>query len=101
MAMDLSKNYRSDAGELLTDVGTRFKKLTMNLTFMPPADRAVLTDIFRGNGVAVPLFLSLFANDLDTTLERDHSIYGKLSQTSAIVLAMVSAFSSQIDIEQV
>jgi hypothetical protein len=98
---DQSNHYRTDAGDLMTDIGARNRKLSLNLLCMPPADRAAFASILRGNGMANPLFLSLFPEDADVAMERDHQIYGKASQMSAVTLAQFGAYSSQLEIEEV
>ena len=99
--MDASKHVRSDAGDLLTDIGPRSRKLNLNLSFMPPADRVAMVKILRENGMANPIFMSLFPESADLELERDHAIYGKLSAISAITLAMINAYSAPIELEEI
>lgn len=98
---DQGSHYRTDAGDLMTDIGTRNRKLSLNLLCMPPADRAAFASILRGNGMANPLFFSLLPEEADTAMERDHQIYGKVSQMSAITLAQFGAYSGQLEIEEV
>lgn len=98
---DQSKHYRTDAGDLMTDIGTRNRKLSLNLLCMPSADRATFANILRAIGMANPLFFSLFPQNVDAEMERDHQIYGKVSQMSAITLTQLGAYSSQLEIEEI
>jgi len=98
---DTSKHFRNDAGDLKTDVGTRSRKLTMSLNDMQAADRAQLTNILRGNGLTMPIFVSLFPEDSDTELEAAHQIYGKLSGLSAISITGFDRYAVPIELEEV
>lgn len=101
LIQDASKHYRTDGGDLLTDIGTRARKLPLNLSAMPPADRTALVNIIRSNGMAGPLLISLFPEDVDLELERDHTIFGKLSQISATALPFYGAYAMPLEIEEI
>lgn len=98
---DSSKHYRTDAGELKTDAGTRYRTMKLSLNYMPPGDRAALIKILAGSGMVWPVLLSLLPESEDLELERDHAIYGKLSRPSAMMISNYSAYSTSIDIEEV
>lgn len=98
---DLSKHFRSDAGDLLTDVGTRYRKVNLNLEYMPNVDKNALVNILRGNGIANPLLLSVFPQNADNELERDFMLYGKLSQIGAMNLPFVNVYTAPIDFEEI
>jgi hypothetical protein len=97
---DLSKHYRTDAGDLMTDAGTRSRKMQLPLSYMPPADRTALFNILTGSGMAWPLLVSLYPDNADLELERDHTIYGRLSSLSAMMIANFNAYSSSLEIEE-
>lgn len=101
MVQDASKHYRTDGGDLLTDVGTRARKMPLSLSAMPPVDRTALLNIMRGNGMAAPMLVSLFPGSADLELERDHTVYGKLSTVAAMALPNVDRYAAQLDIEEV
>lgn len=98
---DTSKNVRSEGGDLITALGTRNRKLGFTLSKMSPADRAALAAIFLNSGFRSPLFISLFPKNSDANLERDHSIYGKLTAMSAMTVPIYNAFSAPLEIEEV
>lgn len=98
---DLSKHYRNDAGDLMTDAGTSSRGMKVSLDHMNAADRATFLSIVTGSGLAYPIFLSLFPESSDLQLERDHSIYGKLSDNAAIVLASMGTYASSIELEEI
>lgn len=98
---DASKHYRTDAGELMTDAGTRHRTMKLSLNYMPPADRTAFLDILASCGMAWSMFLVLTPESDDLELERDTTIYGRLSSVSAMVIANHRAYSSSIEIEEV
>lgn len=100
-AMDLSTHYRTEAGDMMTDAGTRARSIDVQLDHMSAADRAQLFSIFLGGGMPAPLFFSLFPQSPDLALERDHMIYGKLSDMGAVTLPYMAAYSTRIPIEEI
>lgn len=98
---DTSKHYRTEAGGLGTDAGTRYRSLKFSLDCLDPTDRAALLDIVAANGMPYPMFVSLFPESGDAALTRDHAIYGKLSRTSAMMAARYRGYSTSIELEEV
>lgn len=99
--IDGSQNYRTDSGNLLSDIGTRSSKLSLQLGEMDAADRKALINILRLNGTVYPVFVSLLPDVSDAELERDHQIYGKLTSMSAITLRNWNQYSAPIEIESI
>lgn len=99
--VDTSKNFRSDAGDLMSDVGTRHKKQTLALSNLSADDRAILWSMLMGNGVSRPIFFSLYPNSDDTRLEQSHMMWGKLVTTPAISLPSYRNFANSLEIEEV
>ncbi len=99
--VDGSQNYRADSGNLMSDAGTQSMKLTMTLSQMDAADRKALLAIFRRNGIVYPMFISLMPGVADAELERDHQIYGKLSQLSGTTIANWNQYSAPIEIDSI
>lgn len=98
--VDTSTHYRTDAGDLLTDAGTVYKKIPLNFGRFLPADRAVLASILR-NSRAHPIFVSVFPGVADLELERDYTIYGKRSQDSEIAIQYAIAYSTTVELEEI
>lgn len=96
---DSTENYRTDAGNLLSDVGTRHKLLSMTLSFMQPADRASLWKIGKYVGRSQPLFVSLYPECADKGLEQEHMVYGKLTKVSVISSTNYQIYSAPLEIE--
>ncbi len=100
---DLSKNERSDAGDLRTDRGPRYKVLTFDLSYMPQTDRNSLWRILLNNGMSKPVFVSLTPDQLagDTAEEQLFQVYGKMSRMAGIKYMQVNQFNSRLEIEEV
>lgn len=99
-AEDTSTHYRTDSGNLRTDIGNRYRKLSINLSFMTPTDRANFWRIVKGNGMASPMLISLFPENADPELEQAHQIYGRLSSMSAIAASNYNIYSAPCEIEE-
>lgn len=96
---DTTANFRTDAGNLLSDVGTRNKKLSLTLSFMMPTDRAALWDLVKYVGKSQPVFLSLFPGNADAKLESNHTIYGKFTSVSVIAASQYNIYSAPLELE--
>ena len=98
---DLSKHERTDAGDLRTDRGAMFKKISLDLTLMPAEDRNIVWNISRINGMSKPLFFSLSPESPDSVEEQTFNLYGKLSQQSGIRFQFANQFSTSIELEEI
>jgi hypothetical protein len=96
---DTTNNFRTDAGNLLSDIGTRNKKLSFTLSFLMPADRAALWDLVKYVGKSQPVFLSLFPGNADAKLESNHTIYGKFTNVSVIAASQYQIYSAPLELE--
>lgn len=99
---DTSKQFRTDAGDLKTDLGTMHRVLKMNISNMDTEDRARLSNILRRSGLSNPLFISVFPerND-DPQLEQAHQLLGKLSSMSAMTASYYNRFAAPLEIEEI
>lgn len=73
---DNSTHVENDAGDTLTRISYRRRRLSFSLDWLTPADRNRVADIFR-QGVARPAFLSLIPESGDPSQEQQYAIYGK------------------------
>ena len=100
--VDLSENVRTESGNLVTNRGTQYKKLSFDLSYLTQVDRQALNSIIKGNGIAKGIFVSLFPeNSIDYNVEGLHQIYGKLSQLSAITYSHSDIYNTSIELEEV
>lgn len=81
--LDLSVNTRAASGDIKTDHGPKAKTLAFNLAFVDVANRAQVRRVLE-LGVGRFIFVSLTPNSYDPVMERDKSIYGKVSQPGAM-----------------
>jgi hypothetical protein len=100
-ANDATKNVRTEAGDLLSDRGSRSTAIDLNLSMMPAPDRSTILGILRANGLSSPLFLSIFPANADAELERDYQVFGKLTAISAMTLPFAGAYSTPLRIESI
>jgi hypothetical protein len=98
---DLSENSRTEAGDLITNIGTRANIMTFDLKYLNPTDRTEISNIIKGLGISKPLFVSLFPSDTDITKEQTYQIYGKLSQLNELVYSMFDIYNTTINIEEI
>jgi hypothetical protein len=98
---DSSKHERSDAGDLITNVGQRNKKITFSLSNLSVADRNEMMNILRGNGMPGPLFFSMFPQSSDPVQEQQYEAYCKLSSIGAVNFPNYAFFSSSQSVEEI
>lgn len=99
---DTTDNVRTEAGDLVSNVGVDYNVLNFDLKWLDKTDRATLNKILRYNGLKKPIFVSLFPdNSDDWEKEQIYQIYGKLSGISSIVHPVLDMYSSQIEIEEI
>lgn len=99
--VDNTVNSRSDAGDLISDRGYMHRTLSMALSTLTTADRATLFKILRSNGMSRAMLVSLYPDSTDGQLERDHQLYGKLTELSQIAIQFVNMFSGNLAFEEV
>lgn len=96
---DSSENYRTAAGELKTAAGTVSDKLSMNLSLLPPDDRARLMRILRENGKTRGMLFSLYPEHPDPLLEQDHTLYGRATNLDAVSTPYYDTYSVPLQLE--
>lgn len=98
---DSSKQQRTEAGSLITDIGTIAKKFTFELKYLTTDDRNKLLEIVRYNSVRYPVFVSAFPLDTDMEREGLYQIYGKFTSNPLINHPMFSIYATSIDITEI
>jgi len=99
--VDTSKHYRNDAGDQMTDRGTRHRKQTFSLPSLDEQDRAKMWDILWGNGMARPVFVSVYPNSTEPKLEQLHQLYGKLITSPVMGTPYFNRQNASVDIEEI
>ena len=98
---DSSNKYRTQTGNLITDIGTSSKTLSFNLSYMDNNDRDVLFSIIKSIGTKKSIHISLFPEDSDTTKELIYQVYGRFSDLATISNPMYSMYASTVNVEEV
>ena len=96
--IDLSTNSRAASGDIKTDFGPVAKRMTFDLQAVEETDRARVLRTFQ-SGVGRWIFISLVPEHVDAELERDKSIYGKLSAPGTMSWTYFAHHSSSFEIE--
>lgn len=99
--VEASSHVRTEAGDLLTDTGSKHRVLNFTLGDMPEIDRNMLNTLLVGNGMPKPLLLSLYPEDENSRLEQDHQIYCKLQAPKGISTPFFRRFSGGMDLEEI
>lgn len=99
--VDTTNNVRSDAGQLLSDVGTTHRQLSFNMSNLTPDERQALWNILVGAGRVKPLFVSVFPENTDPSLEQAHQMYCKRMNNFAMSNPMFQQYISQLEFEEV
>lgn len=99
--VDTSKHFRNDAGDQMTDRGTRHRKQNFSLPSLDEQDRAKMWDVLWGNGMARPVFISVYPNHADPKLEQLHQLYGKLVTSPVMGTPYYNRNNATVDIEEI
>lgn len=98
---DSTENLRTDAGNLVSDLGYKYKHVTADLEVMSPSERAAWWKLCAFCGVGVPVFFSVLTGDADKQAELDYSVYGKFSKVSTVAAKSFMIYSAPLEIEGV
>ena len=96
--VDQRSNSRTASGDIKTDIGPKSKKLMFDLSFIGPEDRSAVKRVLE-NGIGKFMWVSLMAEDADPELERDKSIYGKLTRAADMQWANYASHTTQFELE--
>jgi hypothetical protein len=101
VTIDSSVQSRSQAGDLITSVGFKYKKMSIDLNWLVDSDRSRFLAMLQTNGSAKAVFVSVFPEDVDTLKEQSYQIFGKLPAQTQVTHPMHTIYSSQIELEEV
>lgn len=96
--VDTTSASRTDAGDVVTDRGTKHDTMTLDLSVLLPPDRARMQKLMRSNGASRPVFISAVSTSGDPLMVQDWIIYGR-RQNSALTYASYGIHSNQLQIE--
>lgn len=98
-APDRSKSSYDDAGNLITERGTRSTRLTVDMSKLGPTDRAYVWKTFRTSGTSGEIFASLYPNDPDGQLEQMHQIWGQFVSTPSMKTPFFKLATATLDLQ--
>lgn len=98
LLQDDSKHSRTDATDLLVDAGPRYRKIAFKFSAMQEIDRITCINLLRAVGVTYPLFISLFPENLDPTLEALYCMQGILESSAPLEMLQSSWYSIPLSI---
>lgn len=96
---DTGKNFRNDAGNLKSDIGTRNKVIDFNLSALLELDRKAAWKIVSYCGTSYPVFISLYPEHSDKDLEQAHTVYGKFSNVTKIASKAYGVYEAPMTVE--
>lgn len=80
--IDESTTSRTNAGNLVSDRGFIYDRISFNYSLLTEEDKITLGNIIRNVGTNKNLFISLFPNATSKDEEHDFMIYGKRANSS-------------------
>lgn len=98
--MDASKNQRSEAGDLRTELGARWRKVSLSVGLLETDDQAAALRILRQNGVSKPLFISMFPEHDDPVLEQAYQVWGKMGSGLRMTSPRYALYQQPFEIEE-
>ena len=97
---DTSEQYRTASGALKARWGVRYREMPVGLSDISANDRKALLRLLRSVGKRTPLVVALWPGADDAELERDTTIYGMLSEMSALTIDGPDRFTTSITISE-
>lgn len=97
---DTSTSERLQGGDLYSTPGPRHKTMQFQLEYLTDSDKFEFFSILKSTGKLGCMFVSAFPEDSDKAREQMYSIYGKLTQLSAISYAQYTRYTSSIELEE-
>ncbi len=95
---DQTKNIRTEAGDMITDIRPSFKELEFDMQVLDANERKNLVNIIRANGSRVPVLIDLAGNK-DSDLDQTLNLYGYFDELS-INLGTMYRSSTSIKINE-
>lgn len=96
--IDMSTHARTASGSLRTDRGPLARSLAFDLSYVNKEDRGRVQRLME-RSIGKSIWVSLCAGAADKELERDKSIYGRVTQPSAIQWVNFGQHSASFQIE--
>lgn len=102
LSEDSSTLFRSEAGDLWADQGSKHRVISLNLPSLDPVERDKTWQMLRNKSKGLPVLVSAFSNDEDSALEQMFMIFGNISNTAAMGIPYSKKFfETNIEIEEI
>ena len=98
--VDTTELYRKASGAQGAEQGFTYRRLSVDLSVMPPADRATFAGIVR-NSRAYPVLIAVRPGSADAAHERDDMVYGRRTKDSDITIQYSATYGSTVEIEEI
>lgn len=98
--VDTTDIKRTDGGDQVTDAGTVYRTLSINLSMMAQQDRAPFIALVRNSRV-YPILVSVFPEQSDVGLERDTIMYGRRTKNTDVSIQYAYAYTSSVELESI
>jgi len=99
-SVDTTELYRKASGAQGADPGFTYRRLSIDLSRVSPADRGSVVSLLR-NSRGCPVLISVFPGSQDFELERDNMIYGRRTKDSDISTQYGLNYSTTLEIEEI
>ena len=96
---DTDKQFRNEAGDLLSDKGSTYKTMTVNLGLIPEEDKQAVLGALRAATRAKPILVYAAETD-DSVANQQWTIYGKLNRSSEITASSFGRYSTNLTLEE-
>ena len=100
-SVDKSKQYRNESGDLKSDRGISFKKMTFKLGNLDNDDMILMLKRIKANGKYKPFYISVFPESADVEEEQTYQVYGKLPTLKSVARTRLGRSQSGITIEEI
>jgi hypothetical protein len=98
--VDTTELYRKASGAQGADQGFTYRRVSIDLSAMPAADRTAFVNLLR-NSRTYPVLISVFPGSQDLELERDNMVYGRRTKDSDIAIQFSTAYGGKIEVEEI
>lgn len=99
--VDMSEQFRTESGDMYVNVKPQYRKQTISMPSLDKTDRAKMWQLLWRNGMAKPLYISVYPDSANGDLEQVHQIFGRLATNPSMTTPYFSYMAATIDIEEV
>lgn len=98
---DQSRVDRTDGGDAVIDRRPVSKTISLDLSLLTSAERAIVQAIARRNSVHTPVFISAYEKTTDLPTKMDYQIYGYLTGQRGISLESAVYSALKLSVEEI